>query len=99
MFPYFVFFAIRFIKGFLKSVSCNTFFFFKGIAQVYLLKISITLDKKRIPSLNLLINYISTRSAPQVLSIKVEYTLHFSNFLIIGLCIFLASSWFNMFLF
>ena len=36
--------------------------------------ISITHNKKRIPLLNLLINCIPARSAPQLLSIKDEYT-------------------------
>ena len=43
-------------------------------------------DKSRNPLLNLLINYIPARSAPQILSIKVESTFIFSNFLIIGFC-------------
>ena len=47
---------------------------------------SITHNKKRIPLLNLLINYISARSAPQILSIKDECTFIFVIFLIIGLC-------------
>ena len=38
---------------------------------MYLLKISITHNKKRIPLLNLLVNYISARSAPQIVSLKV----------------------------
>ena len=46
----------------------------------------ITHNKKRVPLLNLLINCISTRSAPQILSLKDECAFHFSNFLIIGLC-------------
>ena len=36
--------------------------------------------------LNLLINFISTRSAPQILSMKAECTFLFVNFLIIHLC-------------
>ena len=36
--------------------------------------------------LNLLINFISTRSAPQILSMKAECTFLFVNFLIIDLC-------------
>ena len=36
--------------------------------------------------LDLFINFISTRSAPQIMSIKDECTFLFSNFLIIGLC-------------
>ena len=36
--------------------------------------------------LNLIINCISARPAPQILSLKGEYTFRFSNFLIIDLC-------------
>ena len=39
--------------------------------------------KKRNPLLYLLNNFISTGSALQILSLKDENTLHFSNFLII----------------
>ena len=49
---------------------------------------SITHNKYKNPLLNLLINCISAKSAPQILSIKYEYTFRFSNFLIIGLCYF-----------
>ena len=38
------------------------FISFKGISQVYLLKISITHNKKQIPLLNLLINCVSAKS-------------------------------------
>ena len=47
---------------------------------------SITHNKKRIPLLNLLINCISARLAPKLLSIKGDCTFLFSNFLIIDLC-------------
>ena len=40
----------------------------------YLLKISITRNKKRISLLNLLINCISAQSASQILSIKDGYS-------------------------
>ena len=50
------------------------------------MKISITRNKKRISLLNLLINYISARSAPQILSMKNECSFFISNFLVIGLC-------------
>ena len=53
---------------------------------------SITHNKNLNPLLNLLINSISARSAPQVLSIKGECALLFSDFLIIGLCISSANS-------
>ena len=38
------------------------------------------------PLLNLLIICISARSAPQILSIKIECTFHFLNFPMTGLC-------------
>ena len=49
-----------------------------------------------IPLLNLLINCISARSAPQILSLKDDCTLRFSIFLIIGLCNSSANSWFDI---
>ena len=60
------------------------FLSFKGITHAYLLKISITHNKKQIPLLNLLINCISAISAPQILSLNYEHTFLFSNFLIIA---------------
>ena len=54
------------------------------MAHAYLLKMSITHNKKRIFLLNLLISCISARSVPQTLSIKAECTFLFSNLLIIG---------------
>ena len=51
-----------------------------------LLKISRIHNKKRIPLLNLLINCISVKSAPQILSLDELYTFRFLNFLITGLC-------------
>ena len=47
---------------------------------------SITHNKNVNPLLNLLINRISARSAPQILSVKGECTFLFLNFLIMGLC-------------
>ena len=61
---------------------------------MYLLKITITHNKKRIPLLNLLINCIPARSTAQILS---ECTFLLLNFLIIGLCNSLANSWSEMF--
>ena len=46
----------------------------KGITHAYLLKISITHNKNRNPLLNLLINCMLARSAPHILSTKVEHT-------------------------
>ena len=56
------------------------------MTHAYLLKISITHNKKRIHLLNLLISCISARSVPQTLSIKAECTFLFSNLQIIGSC-------------
>ena len=72
---------------------------FKGVIHAYLLKISITYNKKRILLLDLLINWISARSAPQILSIKGQYAFRFLNFLIIGLCNSSPNSWFDIFSF
>ena len=53
------------------------FLSFKGTTQAYLLKISITHNKNLIPLLYLLNNCISAKSAPQILSLNVEYTFLF----------------------
>ena len=58
---------------------------------------SITHNKNLNPILNLLINCISARTAPQILSIKVECTFLFFNFLIIGLCNSSANSLLEIF--
>ena len=60
--------------------------YFKGTTQANLLKISITHNKNVNPLFNLLINCISTKSAPQILSLNPEQTFLFKNFLIIDLC-------------
>ena len=60
--------------------------FFKGITQAYLLWLSITHNKNLNPVLDLLINCISAKSAPQILSIKGDCTFLSLNVLIIGLC-------------
>ena len=49
-------------------------------------------NKNLNPLLNLLINCLSTRSAPQILSIKDVCTFLFLNFLIIHLCNYCANS-------
>ena len=49
--------------------------------------------------LNVIINGISARSAPQILSIKVDFTFLFLNFLIIALCNSSANSLLEMILF
>ena len=51
-----------------------------------MLLISITHNKNLNPLVPSLINYITARSASQILSVKDECTFLFSNFLIIGLC-------------
>ena len=65
---------------------------------MYLLKTSITHHKKQIPSSNLLINWISARSGPQILTINDAYFFRFLTFLIICLCNSLANSWFRLIL-
>ena len=59
------------------------------------MEISITHNKKQIPLSNLLVNCISARSTPQILSIKDHCIFCLLNFLIIGLYNSLADSWFN----
>ena len=61
------------------------FLSFKGTTLAYLLKISITHNKNLLPLLYLLNNYISAKSTPQILSLNVEYTFLFLNFLMMGL--------------
>ena len=61
------------------------FLSFKGIIQAYLLKTSITHNKNLNPLLNLPINWISAKSAPQILSLNLEQTVLFKKNLIIGL--------------
>ena len=61
------------------------FLSFKGTTQTYLLKISITHNTNLIPLLYLLNNYISAKSAFQILSLNAACTFLFSNFLIMGL--------------
>ena len=60
---------------------------------------SITNNKKQITLLDLLIKCISVRSVPQILSIKVECTFLFKNFLITGLCDSSANFLFEIFSF
>ena len=49
-------------------------------------------NENRNPLLNLLNNSISARSAPQIFSLRDEYTSRFSSFLIIALSNFSAYS-------
>ena len=60
---------------------------------------SITHNKKRISLLNLLINCISSRSAPQILSIKGDYLFLLLNLLITGLRNSAVNSLLNIFSF
>ena len=60
---------------------------------------SITHNKSLNPLLNLLINSIFARSAPQIFSIKNYCTFLLLNFLIIGLCNSSANSLFKIFSF
>ena len=53
------------------------FLSFKGTTQAYLPKISITNNKNLNPLLNLLINCISAKSTPQMLSLNPEWTVLF----------------------
>ena len=55
--------------------------------------------KNQNPLLDLLINYISVEPSPQTLPLKDQYTLRFSNFLIIDFCNSSAKSegrWFGI---
>ena len=54
-----------------------------------------TNKKNQNPLLYLLINCISSRSAPQILPLKDERTFRFLHFLIIGLCSSSANYWFS----
>ena len=69
---------------------------FKGTAHACLRKTSVIHNRKLNPLLNLLINCISSSTAPQILSLEDEYTFCFSNFLIIGFCNFSAKCWFDL---
>ena len=54
---------------------------------------SIANDKKQIPLLNLLVNCVSARSAPQTLSMIGDCAFLLLNFQIISLCNLSASCW------
>ena len=62
------------------------------------MKISTTHNKDRIPFLDLLINCIEERSAPQILPIKDEHIFRFSAFLM-SLCNSSANSLLDLILF
>ena len=61
------------------------FLSYKGTTQAYVLKISIAHNKNLIPLLYLLINCISAKPTPQILSLNAEYTFLFLNFLMMDL--------------
>ena len=69
---------------------------FKRTTQAYLLKTSLTHNENLIPILNLLINYISAKSALQILSLNDEYTFLLLKFAKIGLWNSSASCWFDI---
>ena len=75
------------------------FLLFKGITYAYLQKMPITHNKNLNPLSNLLINCISAKSVPQIMSIKGDCTLLLLNFLIIGLCNSFANSLLEIFSF
>ena len=58
---------------------------FNWKTHAYLLQISIMHNKKQVPLLDMLLSCISARSESEILSIKEEYTVCFSNFLLIAL--------------
>ena len=70
------------------------FLSFYGIGHAYLLKTSITQNKKRRPLLYVLISCISARLLP--VSMKDEYILRFWNVLIIVLHRLSACRWFGV---
>ena len=88
------------LKTFGKAlVIVITVLSFKGTTQAHSQKISITHNKEQVLLLNSLINCISAKSARQILYTKDECTFPLSNFKIIGLCNYLASSFVDIFSF
>ena len=73
--------------------------FHKNISKFWYFQKPIFLDEKTIYLINLITNWISARSVPQILFLKDNYSFRFSNFLLIGLCNSSASSWFKIFSF
>ena len=70
---------------------------FKGITHECLLWMSVAHNKNLNILLILQINCILEKLAPQILSIKVECTFLFLNFLIVGLFNSVANSLFDIF--
>ena len=107
-------FLLHHVPTNMKSISeCNTLFIFQRKNPIifsnffsfdskfinYLLKGSITHNKKQIPLFNSLVNYISARSAYKTFSVKDKCIFRFSNFVIKCLFSSLGNSWFYIFLF
>ena len=93
--PLYVWITTRIIQNIFWKilVIVTSFLSFKGKTHVYLLTLSITHNKNQIPLLLLLINYTYAITAPILLSINGKYPIHFSKFLIIGLCNSFANLW------
>ena len=91
-------------KFYLKGLAIEiTFLSLTGTTHAYLLKISMTHNKNQKHLLCLLINCISVKSAPKVLSLKGEFIFRFSiilkkilKFLIIGFGNSSANCWFGI---
>ena len=61
----------------MQQQCLHLFLPFKGTTQAYLLKMSITHSENLTPLLNLLINCISAKSAPEILSLNAACTFLF----------------------
>ena len=77
---YLLYLSIFYFAFFLNHLKCldmhqqklYLFLSFKETTHAYLLKLSMTHNKNLIPLLNLLINCISAKSTPQILSLNEE---------------------------
>ena len=82
----FYWFTTSLIQKLLKCISyCNICFVLQQNNPLIFDEISITHSKNLTPLLYLLINYMSARLAPQMLSRKDEHVLCLLNFLVMGL--------------
>ena len=78
MYPYLVWFSIRFFQNTLKCIkNTPTFLIFQRNNPSIFTKNIVTNNKNLNPLLSLLINCISAKSAPQILSLNAEYTFFF----------------------
>ena len=84
---------LEFLKTLVTAIPVLSY---KEIIHAYLLQISITHNKKRIPSLNLLFNCIFERSSTQTCYLKDDHTFCFTNPLIIVLCNLSTNCWFDV---